>query len=110
MWQGRARPSRVNHSRPWGVQGGGYGGGFAAIYPTSAAFFRSFSLRSAAISHPELDIILRQVPRVIAGVEGFNRSAAKSTSFKGTVISGKGWSPRRPNIAFVQISSAWASL
>lgn len=109
MWQGQARPSRVNHSRPWGVQGGGYVG-------FSPPFLRP-AQRSVAVlatlccdQPPGIRIILRQVPRVIAGVEGFNRSTAKVTSFKGTGISGKGRLQRRPNIAFVQIPSAWASL
>jgi len=70
MWQGRARPSRVNHSRPWGVQGGGYGG-FSPPFIRPAQ--RSFAVFAALCCDPPpgIRIDLRQRLGIIAGGEGF---------------------------------------
>lgn len=86
---GRARPFRVHHSRPWsrGDAGRRATWGFPAISPTSSVLSQ-FSLRSAAISHPELELFYGRCPGG-AGVEAFNRSTAKVTSFKGRAFPAK---------------------
>lgn len=67
---GRARPSRVNHSRPWGVQGGGYVG-FSPPFLRPAQ--RSFAVFVALCCDqpPGIRIDLRQRLGIKAGVEGF---------------------------------------
>lgn len=61
---GRARPFRVHHSRPWsrGDAGRRATWGFPRHFSDQRSVLSQFSLRSAAISHPELELFYGRCP------------------------------------------------